>query len=194
MARDSHRRFALAAGAVILGLLAACTPSSSPDVPAATAPTVQQPSITPPPASPSPEAEAAQAVEQAVTNYYAGTDNLLSDPLLPIDQATDVATGPELDEMRQLVQQRRIDGRRQTGQAVVASLEVKALNLAPPATAKAQVCLDVADVDVLDADGASVVLPGRQSRSVIDLDLVEQDATGWVVERTASEGVPCDAP
>lgn len=192
MARDYHRRFAPAACAVVLGLLAACTPSPSPDVPPATAPTVQEPTSTPPPASTSPEAEAAQAVEQAVTAYYAGTDDLLSDPQSSIDQATEIATGDELEEVRRLLQQERVDGRRQTGRTVVASLEVTEVDLAPPPTANARICLDVTGVDVVDPDGTSVVLPDREERSVVDLGLVEQEVTGWVVERTAAKGIPCD--
>ena len=192
MAREAHRHVAMIASVVTLGLLAACTPDPDANGPVTTPPPVQAPTISPPPATTSPEAEAAEDVEEAVVSYYARTDALLSDPQLPIDQAVEVAAGSELDALRRLVQQRRIDGRRQTGRAIVATLVVEELELAPQATAKAQVCLDVASVDVIDADGASVVLPGRQDRSVIDLDLVEQDATGWVVEKTASEGAPCD--
>jgi hypothetical protein len=178
-------------GVVTLSLLAACTPTPGSSGPATIAPSSEKSTIAPPPATTSPGTEAAKEVERAVLAYYDRTDALLSDPQLPIEQATDIAAGIELDELRRLLQEERADGRRQTGQAIVGSLEVIEVDLTPPATAMARICLDVTGVDVVDANGASVVLPEREARSVVDLNLVEQDATGWVVDRTEAEGIPC---
>jgi hypothetical protein len=132
------------------------------------------------------------AVEAAVKKYYGVTNVLLGDPQTPIDGATEVATGAELDALRLLLQQRRADGRRQSGAAVVDSLEVTAVDLSLPARASARVCLDVSSVDVVDRDGTSVVRADRAPRTFINLELVEQATTGYVVERTVAEGSPCE--
>ena len=192
MLTDRRTALLLLACAALAGHLTACSPGG--DERPATQPTPSAVVPAPPPAQPSPEEQAAEAVSQAVEEYYRLTDTLFSDPQVPIERVTDVAGGAELDEVRTLVQQERAAGRRQVGVVTVASLEITDVSLAVPTTASAQVCLDVSGVDVVNADGTSVVVEDRPPQTLVGLDLAEQEITGWVVRETTSEGLPCDAP
>lgn len=191
---SERRRTAALMSAVLALLVVACSPGEDISSQPARSPTVGPAATASSPVEPSAEEEAARAAEQAVIDYYRVTDTLLSQGQVPIEQAAEVATGAELDAVRELLQQRRGDGRLQTGTTVVEALEVTGVDLAAPATADVRICLDVSGVDVVDAAGASVILPDRRPRTVIDLALLEQADTGWVVESTTSEGAPCGTP
>ena len=189
---SERRKRAALASVVLIFLATACSPGEEVSTQPTRSPTIEPRPVTSPPVEPSAEETASQAAEQAVADYYRVTDALLGQGQLPIEQAAEVATGAELDAVRQLLQQRRGDGRRQTGSVVVEALDVTGLGLTPPASADVRVCLDVSGVDVVDTAGASVVLPDRHPRTVIDLGLLEQPDVGWVVEQVTSEGLPCE--
>ena len=68
---------------------------------------------------------------------------------------------------------RRLAGRRVTGQTKVASLSVITVNLpADPklyASVRLLACLDVSDTDVVDANGKSLLTPGRMNKTKSDV-------------------------
>lgn len=134
---------------------------------------------------------AVAAATDAVRSYYATTDELLSDPQAPLDGATRVASGDELDLLRRQVQEQRIKGLRQTGAVTLMSLTATRANLQAPATVTIDACVDVSTVDVLDASGASVLAAGRPSASVVHLTVVESGDLGWTVDQTTARGEPC---
>jgi hypothetical protein len=85
-----------------------------------------------------------------------------------------VAISTELAAQRNLFKSEREKGLHQIGETRVVELEVKSVNLdntIPKAgkvpTVQIDLCFDVADVDVVDADGKSIISPGRPD-------------TGWI--------------
>jgi len=131
------------------------------------------------------------AATDTVRSYYAATDELLSDPQTPLDEAARVASGDELDLLRRQVQQQRIEGLRQKGAVTLTSLTATGANLQAPAKVTIDACVDVSSVDVVDASGVSVLAAGRPSSSLVHLTVVEFEGLGWTVTQTTARGEPC---
>ena len=146
-------------------------PSSSPSTtaPSSTATTASSPEVTPSPTAPPSKAElAAQHASRAVRRYFFVVDELRQRPSQALSALSTVATSVQLSAQEKLVQGERDKGLRQTGATRVAELTVQAVNLEnsdPDAgrvpTATIDVCWNVADVDIVDRRGRSVVAPAR---------------------------------
>ena len=165
-------RTAAGAAAVLLALTASgCSSSSDPG--SSSSPTSKTaPSQTPGPSVPTPgPVEEAQALAIAlVPDYLRTIDDLYLDPSLPLDGIYEVAVAPEATAQATAIGKFRSQGYRQTGrsQLVTASAASTDLSNSPAAspapvlpTVVVTACVDVGEVDAIDASGTSIVPPGR---------------------------------
>ncbi|RBY91416.1 hypothetical protein DQ241_06025 [Blastococcus sp. TF02A-30] len=147
--------------------------SSSSDPGSSSSPTSKTaPSQTPSPSVPTPgPVEEAQALAIAlVPDYLRTIDDLYLDPSLPLDGIYEVAVAPEATAQATAIGKFRSQGYRQTGrsQLVTASAASTDLSNSPAAspapvlpTVVVTACVDVGEVDAIDASGTSIVPPGR---------------------------------
>jgi hypothetical protein len=195
---------ALATAALLLAAVTACAddgqdPSSNLP-PTSTSPT---PSASTPPS----DAEvASEAASELVRRYYVVRNQLRQDPKQPLSLLKTVAISTELAAQENLFKKEREQGLYQTGETRVAELEVQSVNLDnsdPKAgkvpTVQIDVCFDVSDVDLIDADGKSVVSPDRPDTGWIRYSVAnyewDSDPDGaWRVASSQDiEGTPCAA-
>ena len=141
-----------------------------------------------------------------MTDYYAVLDELRSDPSSDLKKLETVAIGAQLNAVQTLVGRQQDQGQRQTGTTAISALKVQSVNLDnsdPQAgkvpTVQIDVCFDVSGVDVLDADGKSVVTPDRPDTGWIRYSVAnyewDSDPDGaWRVASSQDiERTPCDA-
>ena len=161
-------------------------------------------SSSPTPTSPSESATAAATA--TVNDYYAIRNQLRRDPTQPLSRLKSVAISTELTTQQTLFKRERKQGLHQTGETKVVELQVQSVNLDnsdPQAgkvpTVQIDVCFDVSGVDVLDADGKSVVTPDRPDTGWIRYAVAnyewDSDPDGaWRVASSQDiERTPCDA-
>jgi len=169
---NSRRGLSLATAVLLLVAGTSCANNRSRSQDPQPKPTSTSPSPTVTTTSPS---EAATAAATAlILKYYAIRNDLRRDPKQPLSRLKDIATSTELTAQETLIRRERNQGLHQTGETKVVKFEVGSVNLDnsdPQAgnvpTVQIDVCFDVSDVDVLDADGKSVVSPERPD-------------TGWI--------------
>jgi hypothetical protein len=192
---------AVAAAAVSVALLTGGddTPqvaTTTPPAPVTSSP-APTPTVSTPPTTEDVAAEAAEAryleylrvVRQVAEGGY--TDLAAYDAV-----AIDPHTGVLLQSAAQTV------GLRSTGDAEVVSLTVQSVELDPPGqypSVGLLACLDVSQVDVLDATGKSVITPDRveRFRSEVVVQNIPPGAftdgrePGWYVAEVEQRGEPC---
>ena len=194
-----------AAAALLLVVVTGCA-DEEPDPPStapATSPTAP-PTTTSEPSSDS-ELAAASATD-LVRRYYAIRDRLRQPPGAGLAALKTVATSTELAAQRALFERERERGLHQTGDTVIGELKVQAVSLdnsAPGAgnvpTVEIDVCWDVRDVDILDANGKSIVSPDRPDTgwiryTVANYDWPADPEGGWRVATSQDlEQTPCAA-
>lgn len=177
-------------------------PATSSEASATPSPTTESPSPTP--ASDS-EAAAANA-ESVVRDYYAVVDDLRSDASASLTDLDAVSVSIATASSRRLIEKERSGGWHQTGRTSLVLVDLKGVDLAntdadgePAPLVQLDVCIDVADVDLLDATGASVTAPGRPTRgwerhTVINHDWSTDPSGGWRVSTIETlDQPPCDA-
>jgi hypothetical protein len=198
---------AIATAALLLAATTSCAGDERND-PAASGnsmPSSQAPTTS----SPAPQSEsekASLAVSALVADYYATVDRLSQDANAPLSQLLDVATSLQLSAQRKLLKTQREKGQRQTGDTRVAEVKVQSVNLdnshpksGKVPTVEVDVCWDVSDVDVVDADGRSVVVPTRPDAgwtrlTVANYDYKSDPVKGWRVATGRDiERKPCVA-
>ncbi|QIK75698.1 hypothetical protein [Nocardioides piscis] len=141
-----------------------------------------------------------------MNDYYAIRNQLRRDPTQPLSRLKSVAISTELTTQQTLFKRERKQGLHQTGETKVVELQVQSVNLDnsdPQAgkvpTVQIDVCFDVSGVDVLDADGKSVVAPERPDTGWIRYSVAnyqwDSDPDGaWRVAASQDiERTPCDA-
>jgi len=141
-----------------------------------------------------------------VSDYYAIRNQLRRNPTQPLSRLKSVAISTELTTQQTLFKRERKQGLHQTGETKVVELEVQSVNLDnsdPQAgkvpTVQIDVCFDVSGVDVLDADGKSVVTPDRPDTGWIRYSVAnyewDSDPDGaWRVASSQDiERTPCNA-
>lgn len=194
------------AAAVLLALTALGCSSSDSD--SSTSPTSgTAPSETP---SPSPTtstlAEEAQALAVAlVPDYLRTIDDLYLDPSLPLDGIYEVAVAPEATAQATAIGKFRSQGYRQTGrsQLVTASAASTDLSNSPAAspapvlpTVVVTACVDVGEVDAIDASGTSIVPPGRPRYLIQQLTVVNTnypETSSWrISDAPNKQAQSCD--
>lgn len=198
---------AIAAAALLLVAMTSCandgqdpaanaspTPSSSTPTPTATA--------TPP----SDTELASEAASATLRKYYDVRNQLRQNPSRPLSLLDQVAISTELAAQKNLFKKERKQGLHQVGATKVAELEVQSVNLDnsdPKAgkvpTVQIDLCFDVSEVDVVDADGKSVISPDRPDTGWIQflVSNYQWDANpnaGWRVASSKDiERTPCEA-
>jgi hypothetical protein len=120
--------------------------------------------------TPGPVEEAQALAIALVPDYLRTIDDLYLDPSLPLDGIYEVAVAPEATAQATAIGKFRSQGYRQTGrsQLVTASAASTDLSNSPAAspapvlpTVVVTACVDVGEVDAIDASGTSIVPPGR---------------------------------
>lgn len=201
---NSRGVLSLATAALLLVAGASCADDTDPADPRSNPPASSPSSSSPTPTSPS-EAATAHATE-TVKDYYAVRNELRRDPTQRLSLLKSVAISTELTTQQTLFKRERKQGLHQTGETKVVELQVQSVNLDnsdPQAgkvpTVQIDVCFDVSGVDVLDADGKSVVTPDRPDTGWIRYSVAnyqwDSDPDGaWRVASSQDiERTPCDA-
>lgn len=199
--RPAHRLTAAAGIAAFALLISSCGGQDDPvaqPAPSSAAPTTSAPtsaSVVPVSAEDQAVAEATEAVEA----LYAAVDRINADPNSdPDPELREVSSGDAyLGQIRMAVQM-KARGLTQIGNARVVDATPFSIDLMtdtaanPPKfpTVVIDACLDVSDVNVVDAEGQSVVPAERLDQTTARLDVVQFDF-GWRVHQIASSGEPC---
>ena len=167
------------------GIAPEADPTSSTS-PSPTAPPTPEPEPVPVPV-PAPTADVGLLVvdgdASALVAAVVAADALArSTPEEPVELAA-IATGAALEDLQIGVHELAESGLSQIGTPVVISATITEIDPGTdPPTATTLVCLDYAEVDVVDASGTSVVDPAADPRVATILILVQIDGR-WVVER-----------
>lgn len=143
--------------------------------------------------SPSAQDVTVDAATAATRRYYATTDELFQNAQLPIDGVATVADGEELEAVRSQLQAQRVRGEVQSGAVVVDRATATSADLGTPSSVTLDVCLDVSAVDVIGADGRSVLAADRPTQAQVTVTAVDAGERGWLVERTQASGSSCSA-
>lgn len=145
---------ALASALVVLAI-AGCTPAKSPVLPAPV------PSTTPLFAS---DEEALAAAEEAYGAYLAVSDLIISEGGANPERLLEVATPEVLAQELGSYQRLKELGWHSVGSTTLASVSLQSFDQDPEAgfaTVVVYACVDIAQVDMVDTSGASVVSPSR---------------------------------
>ncbi len=202
---NSRGALSLATAVLLLVAGTSCADDDGdPTDPRSNPPASSPSSSSPTPTSPSESATAAATA--TVNDYYAIRNQLRRDPTQPLSKLKSVAISTELTTQQTLFKREREQGLHQIGETKVVELEVQSVNLDnsdPQAgkvpTVQIDVCFDVSGVDVLDADGKSVVTPERPDTGWIRYSVAnyqwDSDPDGaWRVASSQDiERTPCDA-
>lgn len=200
---NSRGALSLATAALLLIAGTSCAKDDSePSDPRSEPTASSSPSSTPT----SPSDAATAAATETIANYYAVRNELRQDPTKPLSRLASLAISTELSTQQTLFKRERKQGLHQVGETKVVEVKVESVNLDnsdPQAgkvpTVQVDVCFDVSDVDVLDADGKSVVTPNRPDTGWIRYSVSnyewDSDPDGaWRVASSQDiERTPCDA-
>ena len=208
---DPHRRRnrAYVAGGLLAAALAAVGGAAlltGGDDPAEARPTTPPPAVTSAAASPAtslppkPEDVAVERAKARYLDYLRVIRQVAQGGYKDVEAYKAVAVDPETGVL--LLSARQNTGLRSTGDATVVSLSVRSVDLDPPgqyASVRLLACLDVSEVDVLDAAGKSVVAASRLDR--LRSEAVVQNIPpgaftdgrkpGWYVAEVVQRGEPC---
>jgi hypothetical protein len=175
---------------------------------------------TPPPSSIEPSNDSASsppaqmtpedlAAEEAKSRYleYTRVEDLIGKSGYENPELYDSVLIDPLNTQFKLAARRAPEGQRTTGDVEVVSLTVLAVELSDDPVrrypeVRLQACLDVSGTDALDADGNSIVAPGRLDRikSEAVLQKIPPEAfasvgddrpSGWYVVELVQRGEPC---
>lgn len=192
---------------MLLALTASgCSSSSDPGSSSSpTSETSTPQTSTPSPTTSSPAEEAQAAAVELVPEYLRTIDDLYLDPSLPLDGIYQVAVAPEATAQATAIGKFRSQGYRQTGRsqlvtASAASVDLSNSTAASPSpvfpTVVVTACVDVSQVDAVDATGQSIVPPDRPRYLVQQLTVVNPDypdTSSWrVSEAPNRQAASCD--
>ena len=159
--------------------------SGSTEVDSTPTPSTPTPSVsatltpTPSPA-PTPSTASEQAAVDTVVSYLEVLDKLGSDPESDLNELNTVATGQALAQWQHDLMQYRVQGWRKVGRQVPAFVG------STPGSSASQwfvkMCIDISEVDLLDATGTSVKSPDNPSRVLTEFQVDHQLANDtWYV-------------
>lgn len=188
---------ALATASLVLVAMTSCAGEG--DDPAATgSPTPSSPApATTTPTPPSDSEIASEAAAKVVRQYFATVDRVRQDAERPESDLDAVASSTQLTAQKKLLRSQREAGRHQVGNTEIVELDVESVSLDNPATALIDVCWDVSGVDVLDADGKSVVTAERKDVGLTRFTVTNDEwatapTDGWRVSGGSDlENEPC---
>ena len=155
--------FAVMAAVACAVALAGCNaedtpPSPGPTSPAPSAGTTATSATPTPTKTLSPEQQDLRSAEEAITQYWRVIDEAASDPTQSLNVLATVARSQALAQWQTTLTADRGKGLTQNGLSVVRDAEAATKD---GKTYTVIACLDVSAVDVVDADGKSVVRPDR---------------------------------
>lgn len=200
--------------AIVLAVtvLPACTGSPASDPSSTPTPASADPTTAPaesPTASPTPTSDtdiAAAAAGAVLRDYLTLSNQLRTNPDMPLDSLDDVTTSVERDSQTKFLSEWRDKGWTTTGAVEVADLELVDVSLdnsdpdgGSVPTVTFEVCQDASDTDVVDTSGTSVVAPDRPDRSwtrylVSNYRWDDDPGDAWRVASSETlEREPCDA-
>jgi len=144
------------------------------------------------------EDQAVADVTEIVNRYYALTDQIGADRGADANILRDVATGDALQNAIRNDVRSKAQGRVQIGNVTVLEIEPFSIDLtSDPAadprkyeTIVIDTCIDVSSVNVVDAEGKSVVLATRLPQSADRFSVVHYDF-GWRITTVEYAGQPC---
>ncbi|RFU20691.1 hypothetical protein D0Z06_15115 [Geodermatophilus marinus] len=183
-----------------------CSSSSDPgSSSASTSGTSSSQTSSPSPTTSSPAEEAQAAAVELVPEYLRTIDDLYLDPSLPLDGIYQVAVAPEATAQATAIGKFRSQGYRQTGRSQLVTASAASVDLSnTPAASPSPVfptivvtaCVDVSQVDAVDATGQSIVPPDRPRYLVQQLTVVNPDypdTSSWrVSEAPNRQAESCD--
>lgn len=189
MFRMTRKTMAAASSVVLAAAVAvtlvACTsddPDPSTTTSSSTASTSASPS--PSPTAVTPEEEAIEDAEEALRLYYQTADASIQDPVnFNAAEFEGVAYGTALTDLQERFYGVKEQGLRQTGVVTLETVENTVVDLtndqtvSPPMVpiVEFKVCYDVSALNVVDADGKSVVSPDRKPRGVDRVGVVNYE-------------------
>lgn len=198
-----HRTVIVATCVLALAAVTSCADSQPSTSPTAE---VSHGSPTPTATPTSDTAAASKAATDTVSDYFAVLDELRQDRDQSLDTLTTVATSTQLTAQKRLLENERSKKLHQVGSTGLADVSVESVNLDnsdPKAgkvpTVMVDVCWDVSEADLVDANGKSVVSPQRAEvgwtrYTVANYDYQTDPLTGWrVASGKDLEQPPCDA-
>jgi hypothetical protein len=162
----------------VVALLAGCTESDSRPNPSPGAiASSSAPSKT---ASPTPSAEALnlRRAERAVARFWRVIDRLSADPDSDLTELTTVSRGSVAAQWAKNINQYRFDQVKAEGRVVVR--DVMAQQSKDDDLYRVTACIDASQVNLVDANGKSVVPPEGPRRVTYDYT-VEKDRQKWYV-------------
>ena len=194
------------AAAVLLALTASgCSSSSDPGSSSPTSETSTSETPSPSPATSSPAEEAQTAAVELVPEYLRTIDDLYIDPSLQLDGIYQVAVAPEATAQATAIGKFRSQGYLQTGRSQLVTASAVSIDLSnSPAASPSPVfptvvvtaCVDVSQVDAVNATGQSIVPPDRPRYLVQQLTVVNPDypdTSSWrVSEAPNRQAESCD--
>lgn len=202
----THARVAagVTTAALLLVAITSCA-NGGPDPAASGSPTPSSPTPTGATTTPPSETKiASEAASALLRKYYAVRNELRQDQTKPLARLKTVAIGTELAAQQNLFTKERKNGLHQTGETKIAKLQVQSVNLDnsdPKAgkvpTAQIDVCFDVSNVDIIEANGESVVSSDRPNTrwirySVANYDWGSDPGGAWRVASSQDiEQPPC---
>jgi len=195
------RRLTAAAGIAALALLVSSCGGSDDPVAQPTPSSAAPSSSAPTSASVVPVSAEDQAVTDAtaaISAFYAATDRVNSDRNSDTAVLQEVSTGDAYLAQERAAVSWKARGLTQIGDSRVVDASPFSIDLTTDASANPpkfptvvmDTCLDVSGVNVVDAEGKSVVPATRLAQTTARLDLVHFDF-GWRVTKIASSGEPC---
>ena len=201
--RPAHRLTAAAGIAALALLVSSCTGQDDPVAEPTTSSAAPTTSAAPTSSSVVPVSAEDQAVAEAtelVTAYYAEIDRVNIDPNADANTLREVTANEAFDLQLRTALQTKARGLTQIGNVRVLDVTPFSIDLSSDATAQPpkyptivmDTCIDVSGVNVVDAEGKSVVAPTRPSQSAARVDVVQFDF-GWRVNKIQSAGQPCEA-
>lgn len=198
----TRRARLLATAAILLIAIAGCSNENDPKTTPATSAPTSAAATTPP----TPTENAADQATRLVHEYYAVTNKLRQDEKTPLSRLKSVAISTELTAQQHLLKRERRDGLHQTGETRISELTVQAVSLdnSDPKSGmvpvvQVDVCWDVSGVDVVDANGKSVVSDDRPDfgwvRHLVANYEWDSDPDGaWRIASSQDlKRTPCDA-
>lgn len=143
--------------------------------------------------TPPDELEESEPADELVTPAVIAQARALADPeALDTQELADVTDDTMLDQIRAIASDYAMQGWTQVGAAEVVESEIVDLNdRGNPPSARAEVCLDHSQVDVVDADGESVRDPDAQMRVLTIYELEFTDERWRAVRQTFPDETDC---
>lgn len=130
------------------------------------------------------------AAEQVVVDYRAALDAAGTDGDVALSTLADYSRGTEYTSTVTDLKNWRTQGYVQTGAVQVVDLSGETIDGGKRSTVQVSACFDVSAVDLVDADGTSLVSDDRLDRGIWDF-VVEKYDDGWYVTGSEVMGETC---